>query len=94
MGKRLLTEGKLRCESEEYGQCCSSPASLASASWRIVEVKGSINGRLILEAGSGRFFLWDASVGVLSFFERRHPRCLSWQILLQNSQNAVVRIFR
>jgi hypothetical protein len=37
MGKRFLTEGKLHCESEVYGRCCSSAASLASASWRIVE---------------------------------------------------------
>src|SRR5258705_7397529 len=36
MGKRFLTEGKLRYESEENGRCCSSAASLASASWRTV----------------------------------------------------------
>src|SRR5258705_11068416 len=36
MGKRFLTEGKQRYESEENGRCCSSAASLASASWRTV----------------------------------------------------------
>jgi hypothetical protein len=37
MGKRFLTEGKLRYESEENGRCCSSAASLASASWRSLQ---------------------------------------------------------
>jgi hypothetical protein len=77
MGKRFLTEGKLRYESGRMGDAAPRRLRWHRLHGVSSEVKGGINGRLIRNRSCLRAaFLLGCLGWRPSFLERRHPRCL------------------